>query len=143
MGSGVEIKSGGGALGRKQAPRSSRLRSTPSGVNDPTRVRVGRWTRRSSLSRGSHHPCPPSFRSWALSLDSEVLRADHGTEGLRSCGLESSWGSRTLPQLPVWMPCPQGDLLARLTPKGPFCPFQSHFQDSTSFAYLPACSMTL
>lgn len=48
-------------------------------------------------------PPLPSLSLWALVPNFEVLWVDHGTEGLRSWGLEPFWGPWTLLQ-PVQAP---------------------------------------
>lgn len=123
-----------GALVRKQAASSLMLGSYSLGstispeleqVGGPARVR---WA-------DSHHPCPPSFSSWVLCPDSEVLRADCGQRSGIFLGFTG----------PALATCPDAMLtrqpLTMADSEGALPPIITTFQecpDSASFAHVPA-----
>lgn len=125
-----------GAVGRKQAASSPMLGSYSLGstispeleqVGGPARVR---WS-------DSHHPYPPSFSSWVLCPDSEVLRADCGQRSGIFLGFTG----------PALAACPDAMLtrqpLTMADSEGALPPIIANFQEcpgSASFAHLPAHS---
>lgn len=124
-----------GAVGRKQAASSPMLGSYSLGstispeleqVGGPARVR---WS-------DSHHPCPPSFSSWVLCPDSEVLRADCGQRSGIFLGFTG----------PALAACPDamltGNLLPWLTQKGPFHPSSPTSRSAQALPASPTCLLT-
>lgn len=125
-----------GALVRKQAASSLMLGSYSLGstispeleqVGGPARVR---WA-------DSHHPCPPSFSSWVLCPDSEVLRADCGQRSGIFLGFTgpalATCPDAMLTRQPLTMADSEGTL-PRIITTFQECP------GSASFTHLPACS---
>lgn len=87
-----------------------------------------------------HHPCPPSFSSWVLSPDSEVLRADHGQRSGIFLGFTGSAPAACLDAMSTRQPLTVADsegTLPRIVTTFQECP------GSASFAHLPACSTAL
>lgn len=133
------VTTGGRAGGRKQLSQAW-LRAFQGRTSHPQGGGLVQAPRADAITTGALPPLVYGFYP-----QTEVLRAAHGAEGLKSGGLEPSGVHRPHPSCLVQEPRPQGNPLAGLTQEEAFALTHSlpGVLGSSSLTPLPACSTVL